>query len=94
MAPRNPSGVYPVRLKAYCPLRADSFPVGQARGRRNGEVVVLALALWSRRAGVGQLERNVSVSAAVGVPVIFQLVPEPLMLSQLGRVDPLATVHV
>jgi hypothetical protein len=40
------------------------------------------------------VRENVEVAAAVGVPEIVQLVPEPSMVNQVGSDEPEATVQV
>jgi hypothetical protein len=82
-------------MKAYCPLRRDSLPESE----QAAAVTMLKLSAWFTLWWVGELE-SVAVNekltgpAAVGVPEIVQLVPEPLIDSHDGNDEPEATLQV
>ena len=90
----KPEELKPLRVKAYCPLKIFSFPVPQAVEGATIVMLSATVLLW-----VGELEsvtvsEKFAVPAAVGLPVRFQFVLEPLRVNHPGSVDPLATVQV
>ena len=92
-AARKPASEYPLRPKAYCPWSSDSLPLSLQAA---AAVIVKLRGTVTDWVGVLEsltLSENVEVPAAVGVPEIVQLVPEPVMDSHDGSVEPDAMAH-
>ena len=94
-AARKPDSVYPLRMKAYWPLRSDSLPESVQAAVALMAKLNASFTLW----WVGKVESvtvNVKLTVAVdvGVPEIVQLVPEPLIDNHDGSDEPDATLQV
>jgi len=90
----KPEELKPTSLKAYWPLRNFSFPVPQAV---DGAMMVMlngTVLLWAGELESVTVSEKFAAPAAVGVPMRFQFVPEPLRVNHPGSVEPLATVQV
>ena len=94
MAAWKPEELKPLRVKAYWPLRTFSFPVPQAVEGATIVMLNAAVLLWAGELESVTVSEKFAVPAAVGVPVRFQFVPEPLSVNHPGSVEPLATVQV
>ena len=89
------SAVYPLRMKAYWPLRSDSLPESVQAAAALMAKLNASFTLW----WVGKVESvtvnvKLTVAVAVGVPEIVQLVPEPLIDNHDGSDEPDATLQV
>ena|SRR5664280_2841302 len=95
MAAMYPEALNPLRLKAYCPLRTDSFPEPQADAEEVMVTLRACVFVWA----VGVLEsvsstEKFEVPVAEGVPASVHVVPELVSDIQDGSDEPEATLQI